>query len=200
MELLISSGPFGSAWEKVNTPYRAEAVGSMDWSIEAVVWKPLMDIDGLIVHTASGRVLEAGNFYEDFSFYCPVRLRWSVLRHFSLRFFSNPPYSWLLSVQSIVQLMVGQRYVYRSEVYFAGNGFIGRSGAASTDDFYAITLSQLPTAARPAVASMYRALSDAFPGQIRVHPGKRQSVPLNDGILQAVYALLDDYDPAGMFR
>jgi hypothetical protein len=185
------------SWDKVNIPYQADAVGSMDWATESVVTKPLMDIDGLVGDTRSARLLQAGISYQEFEFFFPVSLLLPVLRHFLLQFFANPRFAHAYVIGALV---LGPRYVYRSEVYFAGNGFVGRFGAASTDDFYAITMTKLPPSTQPAVAIMYRDLSVAFPGQIRVHPGKRHSVPLDDGVLPAVYALLEEYDLFGTFR
>jgi hypothetical protein len=114
--------------------------------------------------------------------------------------------NWCGFAGGVVTAIGNYRHVYRSEVYLAGNGYMGRMGAAATDHFFTITLTGFPNGVfggplvEDCLGRMYRNLADALPGQIRPHPGKRHGLLLDEGVAPAVYALLSGYDPTGVFR
>mmetsp|Transcript_26832 Transcript_26832/g.75173 ORF Transcript_26832/g.75173 Transcript_26832/m.75173 type:complete len:427 (-) Transcript_26832:137-1417(-) len=187
-------------WVKTNVPYNAGTVGSIDWSTEEVERRQLMDIDGTISDTTSGRTLQAGMHYIEFEFFFPVSLRWSVARLLLGQGLSRPIRNWCSFGASAYVGLGVFRYVFRSQVYLAGNGYVGRTGPAAEEDFYSVTLSRYQQGSEDCLRRTFEALSDAFPGQIRVHPGKRHAIPLEHGVTPAVYELLDGYDPTGVFR
>ena len=88
MERLLS----GSAFVKVDVPYDAATVGSIDWSTETVERKSLMDIDGIIVDTESYRAHKSGYRDLDFEIFYPTSLRSRLETRCRVARLPPPPY------------------------------------------------------------------------------------------------------------
>lgn len=199
----------GKSYKRVEVQYDPELVGSIDWSTEEANMKPLMDIDGIvnadIVTLKGAYVARGGAFTQDFQYFVPTSLRSEVMSQVFSSALEDPLGKWCGFYLGLTLKAFPGRYVYRSQVYLAGNGYVGRTGAAAKDDFYAISVFvfNMPFIAGPFETCFERVFDDlnhAFPYQIRMHPGKRHGIALDAGVSPSIYNKLDVFDSAAMFR
>ena len=192
----------GVVYVKRNIPYDPNIVGGFDWTTNSAESKQYMDIDGFLTDPVNVLKIDKGYGYRELCFFIPTSLRWRVGFGMLGKALTQPLKRWCYMPIGMLLVIGGNRMVFRSAVYLAGNGYMGRTGPAATDNFLAVQIPYLSFVPNmdECAANLYADVLEDYPGQVRPHPGKRAEIPLNSGIAPAVYALLDEYDPFGMFR